>query len=162
MGNCAFIDGANLHKGIGELGWKLDYKRFRIFLAEKYRTQTAYLFLGMLRSNTGLYRDLQVWGYTLIFKPMTTGGYGEIKGNCDAELVLQAVSGVYEKKYENAVIVSGDGDFRCLVDFLIQKDAFGGVISPNEMKASALLKKIARQRIVFLDKYRSRLEYRPK
>ena len=34
--NFAFIDGANLHKGVNGLGWKLDYERFRVWLSEKY------------------------------------------------------------------------------------------------------------------------------
>ena len=68
-GNYAFIDGANLHKGIQELGWKLDYRRFKVFLRDKYQVSLAYLFLGYVTELSGLYRDLQNWGYTLIFKP---------------------------------------------------------------------------------------------
>jgi len=34
--NFAYIDGANLHKGIAGFGWMLDYARFRIWLSEKY------------------------------------------------------------------------------------------------------------------------------
>jgi hypothetical protein len=39
--NYAYIDGANLHKGINSLGWKLDYARFRIWLTEKYDAEKA-------------------------------------------------------------------------------------------------------------------------
>lgn len=46
--NFAYIDGANLYNGMGSLGWKLDYKRFRIWLTEKYGIRKAYLFLGMV------------------------------------------------------------------------------------------------------------------
>lgn len=67
--NYAFIDGANLHKGIGILDWRLDYKRFRRLLEEKYAVKTAYYFVGFIPRNAGLYRDLQKWGYELIFKP---------------------------------------------------------------------------------------------
>lgn len=41
--NIAYIDAANLHKGISALDWKLNYRRFRIWLSEKYHVQTAYL-----------------------------------------------------------------------------------------------------------------------
>lgn len=34
--NYAFIDGQNLNLGIKSLGWKLDFKKFRIYLEEKY------------------------------------------------------------------------------------------------------------------------------
>ena len=37
--NFAYIDGANLYRGIESLGWKLDYRRFRVWLFEKYNTE---------------------------------------------------------------------------------------------------------------------------
>ena len=43
--NFAYIDGANLHKGILELGWRLDYQRFRVYLRDKYAISKAYIFL---------------------------------------------------------------------------------------------------------------------
>lgn len=157
--NFAYVDGANLHKGIVELGWHLNYKRFRVWLLEKYGVNKAYLFLGFVPSNTNLYRDLQNWGYTVIFKPTVPDGYGEIKGNCDAEMVLQAVSDMYEKFFDKAVVVTGDGDFACLVNFLKERDRFEVVLSPNSKKASILLKKAVPQDIVFLERFRRRLEY---
>lgn len=35
--NYAFIDAQNLYLAIKELGWKIDYKKFRIYLKEKYK-----------------------------------------------------------------------------------------------------------------------------
>jgi len=158
--NYAFIDGANLHKGTRELGWKLDYKKLRVWLAEKYGVKKAYLFLGFISVNTRLYRDLQNWGYTIVFKPTIPFGDGEIKGNCDAELVLQTVSDMYEKTYDKAVIVSGDGDFACLVNFLQEKNHFGTLICPNHKKASVLLRKSVSGNIFFVERFRDRLEFR--
>ncbi len=34
--NFAFIDSQNLNLGVKKLGWDLDYKRFRIYLREKF------------------------------------------------------------------------------------------------------------------------------
>ena len=42
--NYAFIDSQNLNLGIQLLGWKLDYKKFRIYLKEKYNVTKAYIF----------------------------------------------------------------------------------------------------------------------
>lgn len=56
--NFAYIDGANLHKGITDLGWKLDYKRFRVWLKEKYNVVNAYLFIGFVAKNKNLYTYL--------------------------------------------------------------------------------------------------------
>lgn len=156
--NFAYIDGSNLHKGVKELGWRLDYKKLRIWLSDKYSIQRAYLFLGFLPSNTELYRDLQNWGYTIIFKPTVPDGEGGIKGNCDAELVLQATSDMYEGAYNNAVLITGDGDFACLVKFLQEKGHFQVLISPNHRKASVLLRRAVSGNIVFLERFRNRLE----
>jgi len=158
--NFAYIDGANLHKGIEELGWRLDYKRFRVYLRDKYAAQKAYIFLGFVAGNSNLYRNLQNWGYTIVFKPTIPDGTGEIKGNCDAELVLQAVSDSYEEQYDKAVLVSGDGDFACLVNFLVEKKRLKVVLSPSHRKASVLLRKAVPNSIVFLERFRERLEYR--
>lgn len=48
MKNHAYIDGANLYTSIGKLGWRLDYKRFRLWLNSKYNVEKAYLFIGMV------------------------------------------------------------------------------------------------------------------
>jgi len=157
--NFAYVDGANLHKGIAELGWRLDYRKFRVWLLEKYGVSKAYIFLGFIPINTNLYRDLQNWGYTVVFKPTVPDGYGEIKGNCDAEMVLQTVSDMYEKFFNKAVLVTGDGDFACLVNFLKDRKRFEIVLSPNSQKASILLKKAAPENIVFLERFKNRLEY---
>lgn len=157
--NFAYIDGANLHKGIQELGWQLDYKRFRMFLLEKYGVNKAYIFLGFIPTNANLYRDLQNWGYIVVFKPTLPDSAGEVKGNCDAELVLQAVSDMYESLYDNAVVVTGDGDFACLIKFLKEKDRFRVVLSPNYRKASVLLRRTAPNNIVFLDRFENRFKH---
>lgn len=69
--NFAYIDGANLHKGISDLGWQMDYGRFRIWLKERYAVKRAYLFLGMVAKYKNLYTALQEAGFTLIFKETT-------------------------------------------------------------------------------------------
>lgn len=147
--NYAFIDSNNLNLGIKELGWKLDFRKFRIYLAEKYGVAKAYLFVGYLPENQELYRSLQEFGYVLIFKPVLKNKDGEPKGNVDAELVLQAM--IDWDRYDQSVIVSSDGDFYCLVNYLYQKSKLKKAISPNYRKCSALLKKAAREKIDFLD-----------
>ena len=118
--NYAYIDGANLHRGIADLGWKLDYKRFRVWLAEKYGVKTAYLFLGLIPKYKDLYKSLQEDGYTLVFKEVVYDGDGKAKGNCDADLVLQAVVDSYENKFDKALLISSDGDYASLVLFLLK------------------------------------------
>ncbi|MGB7957875.1 MAG: hypothetical protein WCF77_03495 [Minisyncoccia bacterium] len=61
--NYAFIDGQNLHLGIKKMGWKLDYKKFRIYLKEKYNVSRAYFFIGFIPSNQKLYDYLMESGF---------------------------------------------------------------------------------------------------
>ena len=158
--NFAYIDGTNLYKGIDELGWQLDYKKFRIWLSDKYSVNKAYIFLGYIAANSVLYRNLQNWGYVIVFKQTLLNKQGETKGNCDAEMILQTVSDMYEQNYEKAVIITGDGDFTCLVNFLNERNRLKTTLSPNHKKASILLRKAVPDKILFLDRFKDRLEYR--
>src|SRR5688572_30114943 len=115
--NFAYIDGANLHKGIMDLGWRLDYHRFRVWLKEKYGVKRAYLFIGLVPKYKDLYTRLQEAGFTLVFKETTFDDHGRVKGNCDADLVLQATRDFYENHFEQAILVSSDGDYASLVKF---------------------------------------------
>lgn len=154
--NFAFIDNTNIHKGIGMLGWKLDWVKFRKLMKERYGVGRAYMFIGYIDGNQDMYRDFQNMGYTLIFKPTLPNKNGAMKGNCDAELVLQAMIDL--NTYNRAVIVTGDGDFQCLVKHLRKIGKLGYVISPNRKWCSILLKREARESHVFIEEMRSKLE----
>lgn len=149
--NFAYIDANNLHKGIKGLGWKLDYKNFRIWLKDKYNIEKAYLFIGLLPSKKDLYTYLQETGFILIYKEVTYDGDGKPKGNCDADLVLKVVVDCYEKQSEfnKAIIISSDGDYAGLVSFLKEKNKFKSLLSPAN-KCSFLLRKLNIS-IVYLD-----------
>jgi uncharacterized LabA/DUF88 family protein len=155
--NYAFIDSQNVNMGVGELGWKLDFRKFIIYLREKYSVKTAYLFIGFLPENQRLYSSLQKTGYLLIFKQVMKDGTGKPKGNIDADLVLQTM--VDYDKYDKAVIVSSDGDFYSLVEHLYKNNKLKAVISPNKDKCSVLLKKKAKEKIDFIDNLKSKLQY---
>ena len=156
--NYAFIDSQNLNLGVQRLGWKLDFRKFRIYLKEKYGVKTAYLFIGYLEKNQDLYQALQKFGYVLIFKEILKYSDGKIKGNCDAELVLQAM--IDYKKYKKALIVSGDGDFACLVRYLNKQDKLEQVLVPDNNHYSALLKKAAGPHIDAMNNLKKKLSYK--
>lgn len=155
--NFAYIDGQNLYLAIRELGWKLDYKKFRIYLAEKYGVKKAYMFMGFLPTNQELYNFLQTVGFILIFKPILEAKDHNIKGNVDAELVLQAMIDIQE--YQKALIVTGDGDFYCLVKHLDISGKLLKVLAPSVENCSSLLKKVAGNNISFVSDLRRKLEY---
>ena len=64
---------------------------------------------------------------------------GKPKGNVDAELVLHAAA-IEFTRYEKAVIVAGDGDYRCLYEFLIKRGKLLRIVIPNSKTESSLLK----------------------
>ncbi|MFZ2832129.1 MAG: NYN domain-containing protein [Minisyncoccia bacterium] len=156
--NYAFIDSQNLNLAIKDQGWKLDFARFRVYLAEKYGVTKAFLFIGYIEGNNSLYTSLQSAGFICIFKPTLEYKDGTTKGNCDAELVLHAM--IEYPHYDKAIIVTGDGDFYCLVQFLIDKDKFERVIIPNFFKYSALLKRFGRKQLSFMNDLKNKLEYK--
>jgi uncharacterized LabA/DUF88 family protein len=136
---------------VQRLGWKLHYKRFRVYLKDKYQISKAYLFIGYLPENVNLYRSLQEAGYILIFKPVLEKKQSPVKGNVDAELVLHAM--IEYPNYDQAVIVTSDGDFACLVEYLYGKEKLRIVLSPGLSETcSILLKRAAHEKIVFFDK----------
>ena len=155
--NFAYIDGANLHKGVGELGWRLDYRRFRVWLEEKYGISKAYIFIGLVPKHKDIYTRLQEAGFTLVFKETTYDNDGKAKGNCDADLVLKAAVDYFEKNFGKAVLVSSDGDYACLVQFLKEKNALCSLVSPSN-KCSFLLRKLNTP-LVYLDTKKNRLKH---
>ena len=155
----AFIDSQNLNLGIRSLGWQIDYKKFRLYLKNKYNVDRAFIFIGMVNNNQKLYTTLQAAGFILIFKPTVRyfeNGKETVKGNVDAELVLHA-SAIEYSNYDKAIIVSGDGDFACLAEFLSEKEKLLHIFTPNS-RYSKLLKPYSKY-IVKLGRLKPSLEY---
>jgi uncharacterized LabA/DUF88 family protein len=135
--NYAFIDNQNLFMEVRRCGWELDYSRFIVYLREKYSVKRAFLFLGYMEKNIALYERLHDFGYELIFKKvLITDKF--IKGNVDADMTTHVVMRM--NNYDKAVIVSGDGDFHGLVEYLIFKDKLECILAPNFNSCSSLLK----------------------
>ena len=86
-----------------------------------------------------MYKQLKSYGYELIFKPTVKDNFDKPKGNVDAELVLRAGAIEY-LNYDKAVIVSGDGDFYCLHEYLEKRRKLLRIIIPNSKSESSLLK----------------------
>ena len=158
--NFAFIDSQNVNLRIRNAGWKLDFSRFRIYLSEKYAVEKAFLFLGYVEGNQDIYTRLQEEGFILVFKPTLKYKDGTVKGNCDAELVLQAM--IEFGNYDNAVLVTGDGDFHCLATYLLKENKLEKILIPNQKTYSALLKRFPSEYIAFMTDLRVKLEFHPK
>ena len=160
--NYAFIDGANLHLGIKTQGWQMDYKKFRLYLKNKYGISKAFIFIGRIKDNQKLYDHLTSAGFEIVFKP--TIPYLEknsltYKGNVDAELVLHAAAIEYAN-YHQAVIITSDGDFTCLMKFLLERKKLKKIITPTS-KYSSLLSEY-RNYIVLIKHIKSKILRHPK
>lgn len=165
----AFIDSQNLNLGTNKdiyhnkkliyKGWKLDFKKFRQYLTDKFRVSRAFLFIGYIKQNEKMYKYLNSCGYTLIYKPTVTDNLGKPKGNVDAELVLYSAA-IENPHYQKAVIVSGDGDFYCLHEYLEKQNKLSRIIIPNRHSESSLLKRFQKHKI-FLYREKGHLEFKP-
>jgi len=168
----AFIDSQNLNLSVksnvhdrrtGEViyyGWKLDFYKFFIYLHDKYNVSKAFLFIGKKSGQDALYANLMSYGYQVVFKPTMdyTDENGELKtkGNVDAELILHAMLEI--KNYDKAIIVAGDGDYYCLIDYLQSVDKLAKIIIPNRYKFSSLLNDYRRY-FVFCSDLKTKLEH---
>ena len=156
--NYAFIDSQNLNLGVRDLGWRLDFGRFRVYLKDKYQVTKAFLFIGYVAGNQALYTQLQKDGFLVIFKPtleIKKGKKIEVKGNVDAELVLHTM--IEWPNFSQAVVVSGDGDFHCLIEHLIQKEKLLKLISPSRKSFSSLLRKFG-EYVIFVEDLKKKLK----
>ncbi|PIP33036.1 hypothetical protein COX23_01520 [Candidatus Gottesmanbacteria bacterium CG23_combo_of_CG06-09_8_20_14_all_37_19] len=106
----------------------------------KYPVRKTFLFIGFVHGNQALYTYLQQVGYICVFKPTLQlredNNKVKVKGNVDAELVLHAM--IEYKNYDKAIIVSGDGDFHCLIEYLEEKGKLFKIIAPNKRYSSLL------------------------
>lgn len=171
----AFIDNQNLNATIQSLGWKVNWQRFRKFLTDEYGVTQAFMFIGYVPEFEDMYEKLHEAGFSIVLKPtydMTKPRNVEepkepqageepeekkpVKGNVDAELVLWAMKEL--PNYNKAVIVSGDGDFYSLVEYLQEQGKLGKILAPS-WKYSSLFNKYEKY-IDRVDKHRHQLEYR--
>ena len=158
--NLAYIDATNLDKALRrDLKWKLDYRRFRIWLTEKYKVERAYIFIGLIPKYKNLYTHLQDCGFILALKDVIYQD-GKPKGNCDSDLLMQASSDFYEGDLNKAIIVASDGDYAPLIRVLQNRNRLEAILSPSmPAKCSILLKRTGAS-IAYLCDQRSMLEYK--
>lgn len=167
----AFIDSQNLNIGTQKFGWKMNWVRFRRFLAEQYGVEKAFMFIGYIPENEDLYEKMHEAGYMVVLKPtfdvskprdeVEKGEDREedakpVKGNIDADLVLWAMKEM--SNYHKAIIVSGDGDFYSLVEYLEGKGRLLHLLTPSGHYSR--LYSPYEQYIVRLDQFRRELAYK--
>jgi len=156
--NYAFIDGNNLHLGIQYQAWQLDYKKFRLYLKDKFDVVKAYYFIGYIPRKKTLYKELIKYGFILKFKHIIINRYGDTKGNVDSNLILYTLTKI--TNYDKAVIVASDGDYYCLVKYLDRGGKLLRLIIPDRYYFSKLYKKKKyRKYLFFMNDMRFKLSF---
>ena len=63
-------------------------------------------------------------------------------------------------EHHQAIIVTGDGDFYCLVKYLMNHDKLAKVLAPSPRNCSSLLKKVAKDKIAMVCDLQKKLIYK--
>lgn len=152
----AFIDGQNLYMGTAKRErnpWRIDLRRFRVYLEQKYGVVKAFYFLGYVQEERqDLYEEIQSAGFVLIFREHNAAMAGKKKGNVDSDIIFNVMKKLYKREVSGKIfLVSGDGDYKMLVDFLVEEGLFGKVLFPNRQYASSLYKKLGSEYFDYLE-----------
>lgn len=159
--NIAFIDGQNLHLGTRESGWGVDHKKLCIYLRDKYQITEAYYFLGFISDEEKeLYTSLQKAGFILSFREHSEILAGKKKGNVDSDIIFEIMKRIIVgEKNDRIFIVSGDGDYKKLASFLIERNQFGKMLFPNKKFASSLYKHLGGEYFDYLENNKLKIAY---
>ena len=131
-----FIDGANLFAAGKALGFDIDYKLLRQEFMRRGKLLRAYYYTALLENDDySPIRPLVDWlnynGYSMVTKPAKeftdSMGRRKVKGNMDIELAVNAME--IAPRMDHAVLFSGDGDFRPLVESLQRQGVRVSVVS---------------------------------
>lgn len=154
--NYAFIDGQNVYMSTAKNEvhpWKIDLFKFRVYLEQKYHIAKAYYFIGYVQDgNQALYEEIQNAGFVLIFRQHNPAMLGKKKGNVDSDTIFSIMKRIYKREdFDKVILVSGDGDYKQLIDFLIEEDKFGKILFPDRAKRSSLYKSLTNNFFAYLD-----------
>ncbi|HEX8994100.1 MAG TPA: NYN domain-containing protein, partial [Candidatus Paceibacterota bacterium] len=126
--------------------WQVDLARFRVYLERKYGVTKAYYYLGFPSAiYNDLYEEIQTAGFILRFRKHNPAMQSVKKGNVDTEIVFDCMHRLCKQDdFEDVVLVSRDGDYYRLVEFLFDEGRLEKVLFPNEY-ASSLYKQLTRK-----------------
>lgn len=172
--NYAFIDGANLHLTYDndDFDWKVDYRKLLSHLRKKLGVLVAYYFIGNTSGNAIVRQSLESYGYTIKLKEpspyktdeqycphcgkLVVSSKTKYKADVDSFMTLTVISNLHI--FDKAVLITSDGDFDELVKMLLRQDKLRMVFAPCRDGCSKLLRKVAVDKIAFIDDFRDGLE----
>jgi uncharacterized LabA/DUF88 family protein len=160
-----FIDGANLYATTKTLGFDVDYKRLLKEFQGRGNLLRAFYYTAIIEDQEySSIRPLVDWldynGYTVVTKAtkefIDANGRRKVKGSMDVELAVDAME--LAEHIDHMVLISGDGDFRPLVEAIQRHGVRVTVISTISSQPPMVADELRRQADVFIDL----VELRPK
>lgn len=121
MKTYAFIDASNIIYGARAEGWFIDQKKLFRYLKDKYSISKAFFYYGKDSKSPkkeSFLKKLKQFGYTLRVKEVKRFGT-RTKANCDVDLTMDILLKI--KEYNQAIVLTGDGDFAPLLTYLISQ-----------------------------------------
>ena len=136
--NIAFIDAQNLHLWTNSENWKINFKRFRIYLRDKFKVNESYFFLWFLdEEQQNLYKNVQKAWFIVEFREHTSHMKWKKKWNVDVDIVFEVMRRLKdEKDFDKIVLVTGDWDYIKMVNYLIKNNFFKKILFPNKQYSS--------------------------
>jgi len=153
-----FIDGSNLYSTAKSLNFDIDYKSLLKHFSAEHKLVRAFYYTALIEDQEySPLRPLVDWldynGYTMVTKPTKeftdSSGRRRIKGNMDIELAVDLME--MAAHIDHAVIFSGDGDFRRLVESVQRKGVRVSVVSTVRSQPPMIADELRRQADVFID-----------
>lgn len=153
-----FIDGANLYAAAKALGFDIDYKLLRQEFMRRGKLLRAFYYTALLENDEySPIRPLVDWlnynGFTMVTKPAKeytdSLGRRKVKGNMDIELAVDAME--LAPRLDHAVLFSGDGDFRPLVESLQRQGVRVSVVSTIRSQTPMIADELRRQADNFIE-----------
>src|SRR3954470_13332547 len=153
-----FIDGANLYATTKALGFDIDYKRLLKEFQGRDNLIRAFYYTAMIEDQEySSIRPLIDWldynAYRVVTKPVKeftdAAGRRRIKGNMDIELAIDALE--LAPHMDHAVLFSGDGDFRSLVEALQRRGVRVSVVSSLQTQPPMVADELRRQADEFIE-----------
>lgn len=160
--NYAFIDAQNLYMATAkreDQPWRIDLARFRVYLRDKYHVTKAFYFLGYVQDkHESIYEEIQNAGFILVFREHNPAMVGKKKGNVDSDIIFSIMKRLYHREeFDQIVLVSGDGDYKKLVDFLIEEKKLKKILFPDKRRASSLYKKLGSEFYDYIENFRTHI-----
>jgi len=153
-----FIDGANLYGAAKGLGFDIDYKRLLELFARKGVLVRAFYYTAVAEDQEfSPLRPLVDWldynGFSVVTKPLKEftdmAGRRRVKGNMDIELAIDVME--MSACIDHAVIFSGDGDFRRLVEAVQRRGRRVSVVSTIRTNPPMVSDELRRQADNFIE-----------